>query len=123
LDAAHNADGCAALAKHLHGLPRSRRALVFGVMQDKDYADMLRLLAPEVDSVHYAKPALARAAELTELTAVVPGQVAKHVGQALQRARKAAGPRGLVVVAGSIFLVAEARAKLLRVPTDPLIRL
>jgi dihydrofolate synthase/folylpolyglutamate synthase len=123
IDAAHNADGCAALAEYLRALPRRRRALVFGVMQDKDYRDMLRSLAPEIDVVYYAQPSLARAADPNELAALVPGTAAHSVGDALRRARRAAGPRGLVIVAGSIFLAAEARAKVLRVPTDPLIRL
>jgi dihydrofolate synthase / folylpolyglutamate synthase len=123
IDAAHNADGCAALAKYLHALPRRRRVLVFGVMQDKDYRDMLRSLAPEVDAVYYARPSLARATDPLELERILPGIAARSVSDALRRARRDAGASGLVIVAGSIFLAAEARAKLLRVPTDPLIRL
>ncbi|HKP64865.1 MAG TPA: folylpolyglutamate synthase/dihydrofolate synthase family protein [Polyangiales bacterium] len=123
IDAAHNADGCAALAGYLHGLPRRRRVLMFGVMQDKDYRDMLRHLAPEVDAVYYAQPSLARAADPLELDRLLHGTAARSVSDALRRARRDAGASGLVIIAGSIFLAAEARAKLLRVPTDPLIRL
>jgi hypothetical protein len=41
------------------------------------------------------------------------------VAQALDRARTLVGPRGVVVVAGSIFLVGAARALLLNLPSDP----
>lgn len=123
LDAAHNPDGCAALASHLAGEPRRPRALVFGVMRDKDYPAMLRELAPVVDTVVYARPPLPRAERPNNLQKVLPGVAATSVADALRRARRSAGPRGLVVVAGSIFLVAEARARILKVPTDPLIRL
>jgi dihydrofolate synthase/folylpolyglutamate synthase len=123
LDAAHNPDGCVALAEFLHVQPERPRVLVFGVMQDKDYPSMLRSLAPEVDAVFYARPRLPRAEHPRVLKKALEGEVTRNVKEALRKARRRAGPRGLVVVAGSIFLVAEARARLLRVPTDPLIRM
>jgi dihydrofolate synthase/folylpolyglutamate synthase len=123
LDAAHNPDGAAALAEYLRVQPERPRVLVFGVMQDKDYPAMLRSLAPEVDAIFYASPRLPRAEQPSELAKVVPGVVARSIPDALRRAKRSAGRSGLVVVAGSIFLVAEARAKLLGVSTDPLIRM
>jgi dihydrofolate synthase / folylpolyglutamate synthase len=123
LDAAHNPDGCVALADHLSRERRRPRVLVFGVMADKDFPLMLRTLAPQVEHVIYAAPKLPRAQTLPELCAVLPGEQARDIADALRRARRAAGTKGLVIVAGSIFLVAEARARLLHVPTDPLIRL
>jgi dihydrofolate synthase/folylpolyglutamate synthase len=123
LDAAHNPDVCAALAEFLHAQPERPRVLVFGAMQDKDYPRMLRSLAPEVDAVFYARPRLSRAEHPRELKKALAGVATRSVEEALRKARRRAGAGGLVVVAGSIFLVAEARAKLLRVPTDPLIRM
>jgi folylpolyglutamate synthase/dihydropteroate synthase len=49
--------------------------------------------------------------------------VARSVRDAVARAKRAAGPDGLVVVAGSIFLVSEARALVKNVRTDPPIAL
>jgi dihydrofolate synthase / folylpolyglutamate synthase len=123
LDAAHNPDGCRSLAEYVRSRPERPRVLVFGVMKDKNYESMLRLLAPEIDEVIYARPPLPRAELPRTLNKVVRGTTAKDVPDALRRAKKRAGPKGLVIVAGSIFLVAEARAKLLRAPTDPLIRM
>jgi dihydrofolate synthase/folylpolyglutamate synthase len=123
LDAAHNPDGCAALAEYLRAQPERPRVLVFGVMRDKNYPAMLKSLEPEIDAVFYAQARVARAEKTRALQKVLPGVAATSVGDALTRAKRRAGPKGLVVVAGSIFLVAEARARLLRVPTDPLIRM
>jgi len=70
------------------------------------------------------EPAVSRAASISALRRVV--KRAKHGGSisaALARAHKLAGARGEIVVAGSIFLVAEARAILLGVRADPPIRM
>ena len=48
---------------------------------------------------------------------------ARSASDALARVRRVAGPDGLVVVAGSIYLVAELRAKLLGLRSDPPIRM
>jgi hypothetical protein len=53
----------------------------------------------------------------------VPGIAARTAGDALARARAAAGSGGLIVCAGSIFAVSELRAKALGLPSDPLIRM
>lgn len=123
-DAAHNLDGCEALAAHLREQPHSgRRVLVFGAMRDKDYTSMLRTLAPCFDRLIYCPPRMRRAASASALSRAVRGVRARGMGDALYRARRAAGADGLVVVAGSIFLVAHARERLLGVRSDPYIRM
>ncbi|MFW6023972.1 MAG: bifunctional folylpolyglutamate synthase/dihydrofolate synthase, partial [Myxococcota bacterium] len=67
----------------------------------------------------YTAPRLDRAAAPAALARVRPGQTARDVPAAVDRARRLAGEDGLVVVAGSIFAMAEARAHLLGVRTDP----
>lgn len=125
LDAAHNADGCAALARHLSAARgrKQRRVLIFGVMADKDYPRMLRTLAPCFDHVLYAPPDMPRAATSSQLQIAHAAEAMGNLASAIRRARKLAGPAGLVVVAGSIFVVAEVRARLLGLPSDPLIRM
>ena len=125
LDAAHNPDGAAALAAHLSTLKkRGPRALVFGAMADKDYGPMLRTLAPCFDRVFVCRPQqLPRTAELRAMQAHAEATATRSASDALARARRAAGPDGLVVVAGSIYLVAELRAKLLGLRSDPPIRM
>jgi dihydrofolate synthase/folylpolyglutamate synthase len=122
-DAAHNPDGCEALARYLAREKKRPRVLVFGAMADKNYPRMLELLSAQVEHVVYIVPKLARAASHEQLQACVPGSASRSAGDALARARAAAGSGGLIVCAGSIFAVSELRARALELPSDPLIRM
>jgi dihydrofolate synthase/folylpolyglutamate synthase len=121
-DAAHNPDGCAALARQLALEPKRPRALIFGAMADKDYPAMLRLLTPSVEHVIYVEPQVARAALASELQQHAPGSPARDAAEALRLARRAVGRDGLVICAGSIFAVSELRARCLGLQSDPPIR-
>jgi dihydrofolate synthase/folylpolyglutamate synthase len=118
LDGAHNADGAAALADALRTLHPGRPVeLVFGVLADKDHAAMLRALAPAARRLHLVAPATprARAAADLEAGAAALGAAAdRHpdLRDALACARRAAEDGALVCVAGSLYLVGEARALL-----------
>ncbi len=123
LDAAHNPDGIASLTAHLASLhlEPQRVAAVFGVLADKPWQEMLDRLTETVPTRLYVRPQThARTAvPPADLAARHPGHVCESVPLALARARAAVGPGGLVVVAGSILLVGEARALLLGLPRDP----
>jgi dihydrofolate synthase/folylpolyglutamate synthase len=125
LDAAHNPDGALSLAAALRdkNVPPERVALVFGAMADKDYAGMLSVLGPLAATRVYVAPGGRKAADPAALASLCAGTPAITVTEALARARLRVGPEGLVVVAGSIFLVGEARAALLGLPRDPPIAL
>jgi dihydrofolate synthase/folylpolyglutamate synthase len=124
LDCAHNAEGAEALAAALPAA--SRRALVVSIVQGKDVAAMLAALCPHFDFVLPTRSPSERALAPEELAALVPRdrgrvvEVASDPGLALARARAlvAGAPDGLVVVAGSIFLVGAVRAVLLNEPVD-----
>jgi dihydrofolate synthase/folylpolyglutamate synthase len=124
LDAAHNPDGAAALAAALqaHQSP-GKVALVFGAMADKDHAGMLAVLAPVAAKRVYIAPDGRRPADPAQLAVTLEGDVAATVEEALELGRRAAGPDGLVVVTGSIFLVGAARALLLGLARDPAVAL
>jgi len=70
--------------------------------------DQPRAMAPE------ALAAVVRAAEVEVATA-------PDVPSAIAVARAAAGEHGVVVVAGSLFAVGEARVHLLGAPADPIV--
>ncbi len=118
LDGAHNPQGAAALAAALPALRPGRPVeLVLGVLADKDHVGMLAALAPAVRRLHLVAPASARARPAADLhaQAVALGAEAHvHGGlaEALACARAAAGEAGVVCVAGSLYLVGEARALL-----------
>jgi dihydrofolate synthase/folylpolyglutamate synthase len=120
LDAAHNPAGCAALARALVASPHAgKTVLLFGALEDKDHRAMLAAFDGVVDERVYAVPKIRRAPDPAVLLAVRPGAVHASIAEALRAALDAAGPDGRVVVCGSIFLMAEARARLLGLPEDP----
>jgi dihydrofolate synthase/folylpolyglutamate synthase len=121
LDCAHNVEGATALVTALPQAPR--RVLVTSIVRDKNAAGMLSVLAPQFDCVVITRSQSDRAADprlLATLVSATRGgdrQVvcvedpAAALALARQQAVESAG--GLVVVAGSIFLVGELRAHLL----------
>jgi dihydrofolate synthase/folylpolyglutamate synthase len=97
--------------------------LLFGAMRDKDHRRMLAAFDDRVDRRIYAAPAIYRAESPARLAKIRQGAVARSTRDAVARAKRAAGQDGLVVAAGSIFLVSEVRALVKNVRTDPPIAL
>jgi dihydrofolate synthase/folylpolyglutamate synthase len=118
LDGAHNAQGAAALAAALPALHPGRPVeLVLGVLADKDLAGVVAALAPAVRAVHAVAPASPRARRAEEVRAAaraagLPADAHAGAAEALACARRAAGEGGIACVAGSLYLVGEARALL-----------
>jgi dihydrofolate synthase/folylpolyglutamate synthase len=125
LDVAHNPAGAWALRatlSHAYGDLGSSAAaagreitLVFGVMRDKAVREVVEILFPIAKHVivtHANNPRSASAHEIRRAAARVAAgmemEEAEDVASALERARKAAGPGGLIVVTGSIYIVGEA---------------
>jgi dihydrofolate synthase/folylpolyglutamate synthase len=125
LDGAHNPDGAIALKESLASSGQKVSALVFGAMADKAWPTMLRVLAPLANTRVYVAPrghssrTAREAADPVAFAAQYPGQTARDVAGALALARSSAGPTGLVLVAGSLYLVGNARAELLGLAQDP----
>ena len=136
LDGAHNDDSAAQLAAAVGAeLCYRRLVLVVGALADKDLAAILRPLLPlaagvvVTQSAHpRAAPAGAIAARIAELAppGAAPGSdtpaltVSDDVAGALRIARTLAGPDDVVLVAGSLSVVGDARAALgLGPPVDP----
>ena len=122
LDCAHNAEGAAALVAALSaGRPR---ALVVSVVRGKPVAAMLELLAPAFDRIVATRSRNERSLPPDALAAFAPPGAAVTIETdplaAVAAARAAVAPGGLVVVAGSIFLIGQVRAHLLGEPQDPL---
>jgi dihydrofolate synthase/folylpolyglutamate synthase len=123
-DAAHNATGCETLARYLDDREfPGRVVLLFGAMRDKDHRRMLAAFDGRVDRRIYTASEIDRSEPPGRLAKLRDGTVARSVRDAVARAKRAAGPNGLVVTAGSIFLVAAVRALVKNVRTDPPIAL
>lgn len=120
LDGAHNPDGAAALARALAHAPPA--ALVFGALADKPALAMLDLVAPLTSHRVYVAPHGRPPTPPAILAARHPGAIADDLPRALATARAAAG-RGVVLVCGSLFLVGDARCRLLGLASDPIVAL
>ncbi len=118
LDCAHNPDGTKALARFVRtlGVPPERVKLVFGALTDKDWQGMLADLAPLAASRAFVAPrAGARTAvEPQAMAALWKGEATEDLEGGLEP-----GGAELVIVAGSILLVGQARALLLGLSLDP----
>lgn len=118
LDGCHNAAGAAALARFLRdaGLADHAR-LVFGAMADKDVEAIAAVLFPAAASVRLVpapSPRAATAAELARRTSGVRphGLPRESVEGALRELLAEADPTP-IIVAGSLYLVGEARSLIL----------
>jgi dihydrofolate synthase / folylpolyglutamate synthase len=125
LDCAHNPDGMVALSHLLDpsvlGEIESRRdvVVVFGALARKNWKAMLRRLEQVAAYRIFVAPPVGDAVSPELMAKTAGGEVASDIGDALARARSKVGPRGVVVVTGSTFLVGAARALLLGLPSDP----
>jgi dihydrofolate synthase / folylpolyglutamate synthase len=114
-DGAHNPAGAEALAGALPEVVGSRRLVgVFGVLDDKDAAAMLRELLPLCDAAVFTRSANPRSlspATLSALAAQLDGpaetECVADPRAAVARAAELAGPEGAVVATGSIYLIAD----------------
>jgi dihydrofolate synthase/folylpolyglutamate synthase len=112
IDGAHNPDGAIVLATYLARLPRStRRTLVLGSGGDKDVRSVAWTLAPHVDRVITTACAHAKARSPEDVAAAIEGlPIPVSVGGPLDLALPSARmDGGLVIVAGSLYLVGAAR--------------
>ena len=105
LDGAHNPAGAMALSMSLSG----RFALLFGAMERKNVPALLEPLLPLAEELHFVSPG-ALGADPHGLAARFGGVAHNSLETALE-ATLEAGNR--VLIAGSLYLVGAARAKLI----------
>jgi dihydrofolate synthase/folylpolyglutamate synthase len=111
VDGAHNPDGATVLATYLSRLPRDRRrTLVLGGGYDKDIRSVAFTLAPQFDRVFTTACAHAKARSPGEVAVQLEGlPIPVTPAGGLEDALPAARDGGLVVVAGSLYLVGAVR--------------
>jgi dihydrofolate synthase/folylpolyglutamate synthase len=114
LDVAHNPHGAASLARELER-EGVRPRFVLGTLATKDVDGIARALGAADRHCHACAPGLPGVHPATRIAAAWPGPSSVHgsVAEALAAAREAAAPDETVVVSGSHYTVAEARAGLL----------
>ncbi len=111
LDVAHNEHGIHALLEQLETIHYNQLHIITGMVKDKDVDAVLKLL-PTKALYYYTQSHIPRALPASELAA--KGNALGHVGEtyqdvniAIAAANKNANHNDLILVIGSVFLVAE----------------
>ncbi len=114
IDCAHNPPAAKAiqsdLARDFAFRSRSPRILLFSAMKDKDYEQVLALLARHFDFIVLCRPPFARTAKIKDLrkAASLTSKntfVIQNPDSALAKSKSLAGKRGRVLVCGSMYLL------------------
>src|SRR5580658_7312078 len=117
LDVAHNPAGAWALRSALsEGYGDRRLIFVFGAMRDKAISEMTEILFPLAERVIATRPENPRAASPEEIRQAAERtgaevEAVEDVQRAVERARALAGPKAVVVITGSIYLVGEVMGR------------
>ena len=109
VDCAHNPHGFRVLAEELGNFNYKKLIIVLGFSNDKDIKSMSKILNPLADKIVLTKSSNERAAEPEKIKKYFNKKsiIIMNPKKALNYAKKIAGKKGLVLIAGSIFLVGE----------------
>jgi dihydrofolate synthase/folylpolyglutamate synthase len=116
LDVAHNEHGITAMLDQLATMHYDHLHIVTGMVKDKDVEAVLKLL-PTKANYYYTQSNIPRALASTELAEKgnalgLKGKCYVDVNNAIQVAKQNAFPTDLILVIGSVYLVAEVDRKL-----------
>ena len=120
-ETAHNAPGIDSMLGKLATMPFRSLHVIYGCVNDKDYSKILSHLHTEFTRLgkpfdwRFSQPSVPRGLPVADLQAAaatlgIEGEVYANVKDAIAAARSVADPADLVLVTGSIFLVADALA-------------
>ncbi|HEY51853.1 MAG TPA: bifunctional folylpolyglutamate synthase/dihydrofolate synthase [Caldilineae bacterium] len=116
LDSAHNHHSAERLQKALELFPHRRLILLFGASADKDIEGMLEVLGKDASAIIVTRSFHPRAADvemLAQLAHAIAPTTSVHVTDdalpAIQLAEFLAEPGDMILVTGSIFVVAATR--------------
>jgi len=120
LDGAHNLHAAENLARFLQAEGKAPHlTLVLGVLNDKPYRKMLEYLVPIAHRIIFTRPKINRnldpeiLREISRDLTQVEATVIDDVGEAVVHAIDTAPPAGTVCIAGSLYVVGEARSCIL----------
>jgi dihydrofolate synthase/folylpolyglutamate synthase len=119
LEVAHNEDGIKQMVHHIKQLSYNKLHIIFGVVKDKEVNKVLELLPPQA-SYYFTQAHIPRALDKTLLQQQarsfgLNGPVFENVNLALENVLGKATTDDLIIVCGSIFLVAEVENKFRKV--------
>ncbi len=110
-DVGHNMDGIAAIIRQIESMSFEKLHVVWGSVSDKDLEEIFNLM-PTDAFYYFCEANIPRALPISELEAIgekrnLEYRLIKEVNEALNAARKVAGPHDIIWIGGSTFVVAE----------------
>ena len=120
-ETAHNTPGILSMLQGVANTPHNNLFVVYGCVNDKDYSSILKLLDSNLRQPgkkltwFFTQPSVPRRLPVADLQATaatlgIHGQACQEVGDAVTAARQSAQSDDLVLITGSIFLIADALA-------------
>jgi len=115
LDGAHNPAGIRVLCQALKRDFSYRRLIfIFGALTDKNYREMLRIIAPLCPKIILTQLKAGRAVPVNDMARVLnemgyPVIVTENVGKAIERAQALADRQDLICATGSLYLAGEVK--------------
>ena len=114
IDGAHNVQGINHLSKALKLFKYNRLILGIGILKDKDYSHMIKLLAPKADEIVVTEVNMPRKLGAEDLGNEIKKYnsnvyVEKNIKDAILKAYDLANEDDLIVFGGSLYLIGEVR--------------
>jgi dihydrofolate synthase/folylpolyglutamate synthase len=116
LDASKDTEAVKALVETVKQTLQGRRLIsVVGISSDKAHRSMIHSLSEVTErfilTEHRVRERTARATRLQKIAMElgIPAVIYTPVHEAIEQAKKLAGPEDVILVTGSVFLVGEAR--------------
>lgn len=110
-ETAHNSDGVKSMLNKLSAINYRQLHIVYGCVNDKDFEEILYLL-PKNALYYYTEPSVPRKLPVEKLYETahaigLPGFMFTDVHKAIESARSNAQNNDLILITGSIFLIAD----------------
>lgn len=114
-DVAHNPGGISQVMEQIKALSFRQLFILTGFVKDKDVNDILDLF-PKKAAYFFCQADVPRALSAKELSDIaakkgLSGEICPRVNVALKKAQKAASPEDVILICGSVFLIAEVLAQ------------
>lgn len=115
-ETAHNEDGVHEMLAKLQTMQYDDLHLVYGCVNDKDFSHILQLIGNagkgHASHFYYSQPSVPRGLDVTILAAKaaelgMQGSAFPTVGEAIEEAKSRATAGDLILITGSIFLIAD----------------
>jgi len=120
LDCAHNPDGIEKMAEFVKTLKYDKLVIVFGVMYNKDYENMIKNL-PEYNKIILTKPKIPRSLDPFMVKHLCrDALIIENAVEAYEYAKKIAGENDLILICGSCYLAGEFMAFKNKISVHPI---